>query len=77
MVQLGAFSNSSNAKQLLQQLKAQKFPAYTEPLKTPQGEKTRVRVGPYPSAEVAEKARARLKALKLTMSDARVVPAGE
>jgi DedD protein len=77
VVQLGAFSNSANAKHLLQQIKAHKFPVYSEALKTPQGEKTRVRVGPYSSAEVAEKARARLKALKLTMGDARVVPAGE
>ncbi len=78
VIQLGAFSNAANARQLLQQIKAHKFPAYTEPVKTAQGEKTRVRVGPYPSVEVAEKARDRLKALKLVAaSDARVVRAGE
>jgi DedD protein len=78
VIQLGAFSNASNARQLLQQIRAHKFPAYTEPVKTARGEKTRVRVGPYPSVEVAERARDRLKALKLAaVSEARVVRAGE
>jgi DedD protein len=78
VIQLGAFANASNARQLLQQIRAHKFPAYTEAVKTAQGDKTRVRVGPYPSAEVAEKARDRLKALKLVeVSEARVVRAGE
>jgi DedD protein len=65
VIQLGAFSDAGNAKQLLQQLKKQKFPAYSEVVMNPQGDKTRVRVGPYPSVEAAEKARDRLKALKL------------
>ena len=78
IVQLGAFSSSANAKQLLHKLKLEKFPAYIEPVKTTQGEKTRVRVGPYPSVEVAEKARARLKTLKLVFgNDAQVMRAGE
>jgi DedD protein len=78
VIQLGAYSNASNAKQLLQQLKARKFPAYTEPVKTPKGQKTRVRVGPYPSVEAAEKARERLRALKLMpVPDAKVVRMGE
>ena len=78
VIQLGAYSNASNAKQLLKQLKARKFPAYSESVNTPKGEKTRVRVGPYPSVEVAEKARERLRALKLMpVSDAKVVRMGE
>jgi DedD protein len=79
VIQLGAFSNAANAKQLLQQLKKQKFPAYTEVIKNPKGDRTRVRVGPYPSVEVAQKARERLKALKLVSaaSDANVVRMGE
>jgi DedD protein len=78
VIQLGAYTNASNAKQLLQQLKAGKFPAYTEPVKTPKGQKTRVRAGPYPSVEVAEKARERLKVLKLVpVPDAKVVRMGE
>jgi DedD protein len=78
VIQVGAFVNASNGRQLMQQIRAHKFPAYTELVKTTQGEKTRVRVGPYPSVEVAEKARDRLKALKLVaVSDPRVVRAGE
>jgi len=78
VIQVGAFANPANARQLMQQIKAHNFPAYTEPVKTAQGGKTRVRVGPYPSVEVAEKARDRLKALKLSaVSDPRVVRAGE
>jgi len=78
VIQLGAYSNASNAKQLLKQLKASKFAAYSELVKTPKGAKTRVRVGPYPSVEAAEKARERLRALKLMpVSDAKVVRMGE
>jgi DedD protein len=78
VIQLGAYTNAANAKQLLQQIKARKLPAYIEPVKTPNGQKTRVRVGPYPSVEAAEKARERLKALKLMpVSDAKVVHMGE
>jgi DedD protein len=78
VIQLGAYSKASNAKQLLKELKARKFPAFSESVKTPNGEKTRVRVGPYPSVEVAEKARERLRALKLVpVSDAKVVRMGE
>ena len=80
MIQLGAYTKQASAKQVLQRLKAQKFPAYTEPVKTPQGTRTRVRAGPYPTVEAAEKARERLRSLKLmpvSVSDAKVVPMGE
>jgi DedD protein len=78
VIQLGAYSNASNAKELLKQLKARKFPAYSESVDTPKGEKTRVRVGPYPSVEAADKARERLRALKLMpVRDAKVVRMGE
>jgi len=78
VIQLGAYSNASNAKQLLKQLKASKFAAYSETVRTSKGEKTRVRVGPYPSVEAAEKARERLRTLKLMpVSDAKVVRMGE
>ncbi|HXX10392.1 MAG TPA: SPOR domain-containing protein [Burkholderiales bacterium] len=80
VIQLGAYGKPASAKQLLQKLKAQKFPAYTEPVKTPQGTRTRVRAGPYPTMDAAEKARERLRELKLmpvSASDAKVVPMGE
>lgn len=63
VVQLAAFSNSYKAKQLQQKLTASGIRAYTEVLKTADGEKTRVRAGPYESRDAAEKALDRMKAL--------------
>jgi len=63
VVQLAAFSNSDKAKQMQQKLTASGIRAYTEVLKTADGEKTRVRAGPYESRDAAEKALDRMKAL--------------
>ncbi len=73
VVQLGAFSNSANAKALQRKLQDNKFKAYTEIVKSMDGDRTRVRVGPYPTREAAESARERLKARKLIIGDATVV----
>ena len=73
VVQLGAFSNAGNAKALQKKLQDNKFKAYTEIVKNAGGDRTRVRVGPYPSREAAEKARDRLKSMKLIIGDAAVV----
>ncbi|MEO8165070.1 MAG: SPOR domain-containing protein, partial [Betaproteobacteria bacterium] len=73
VVQLGAFSNSANAKALQRKLQDNKFKAYTEIVKSTDGDRTRVRVGPYPTREAAENARERLKARKLIIGDATVV----
>ena len=51
VVQVGAYSNTSAAKQELNRLKKWGFKAYTEKA----GEKVRVRVGPYAERERAEK----------------------
>jgi DedD protein len=77
MVQLGAFSNAANAAALRKKLIDSKFKAHTEVIKTPGGERTRVRVGPYASREAADKARERLVALKLVVGGASVVRRGE
>lgn len=77
MVQLGAFSNGSNARALQKKLQDNKFKAHAELIKAPGGDRTRVRVGPYASREAAEKARERLKALKLVIGEATVVRQGE
>ena len=63
VVQLAAYSNSDKAKRLQQKLTASGFRAYTEVLKTAEGEKTRVRAGPYESREAAEKALNRMKTM--------------
>ncbi len=73
VVQLGAFSNSANAKSLQKKLQDNKFKAYTELVRNAGGDRTRVRVGPYASREAAEKARERLKSMKLIIGDAAVV----
>jgi DedD protein len=77
VVQLGAFSNADNARQLASKVRDNRFKAYTEVLKTPNGERTRVRVGPYPTRDAAEKARDRLKSLKLTLGEPAVLKADE
>lgn len=73
VVQLGAFSNAANAKALQKKLQDNKFKAYTEFVKNTGGDRTRVRVGPYATREAAEKARDRLKAMKLIIGEASVV----
>jgi DedD protein len=73
VVQLGAFSNAANARALQRKLQENKFKAYTEVIKNSGGERTRVRVGPYDSREAAEKARHRMRSLKLVLGDATVV----
>jgi DedD protein len=77
VVQLGAFSNAANARALQKKLQENKFKAYTELIKSPGGDRTRVRVGPYPSKEAADKARSQLKARKLVIGDATVVRQGD
>jgi DedD protein len=77
VVQLGAFSNAANARALQRKLQENKFKAYTEVTKSSSGDRTRVRVGPYDSREAAEKARQRMRALKLVIGDATVVRQGD
>jgi DedD protein len=73
VVQLGAFSNAVNARTLQRKLQDNKFKAYTELVKNAGGDRTRVRVGPYASREAADKARERLKSMKLIIGEAAVV----
>ena len=73
VVQLGAFSNAANAKSLQKKLQDNKFKAYTDTVKNAGGNRVRVRVGPYPSREAAEKARDRLKAMRLIIGESAVV----
>jgi DedD protein len=57
VVQVGAFSNPQAA---IAKLKAAKMPHYTEPM---QGNLTRVRAGPFPTRQAADKALEQLKEL--------------
>jgi len=54
-VQLGAFIEPENLKQLQAKMAAAKIPVYTEELKTASGTSTRLRAGPYKTREQADK----------------------
>lgn len=60
-VQLGAYQNPASVSNLVRKLKDLGIPTYTEKVDTPNGPRTRVRAGPFPSQEAAEKARSRVK----------------
>jgi DedD protein len=79
VVRLGAFSDASNAKQLLAKLKANKIAGYAEVLKTAEGQRVRVRAGPFPTEESARSARDRMRQLKLipSPSEGKIVRQGE
>lgn len=62
VVQLGAFSNAANADDRKAKLTALKVKFYTETVKTPGGDKLRVRAGPYATRQEAERVQAKLKA---------------
>lgn len=60
-LQVGAYANAGSARAQLDKARRTGLRAYTETVATAQGERTRVRVGPFPTREEAEKARATLK----------------
>lgn len=59
VIQVGAYQNPES---VIARLSGAKVPYYTEPL---QGNLTRVRAGPFPSKEAADKALAKLKEMGL------------
>jgi len=61
VILIGAFSNPANVKQLQTKIGELGVKVYTEPLDSPGGKKTRVRAGPFPNREAADKALGRLK----------------
>jgi DedD protein len=60
-VQIGVFSDPANVKQLQQKLATQNLKSYTEKLPTANGDKIRLRAGPFNSRAEAEKALAKAK----------------
>jgi DedD protein len=62
MVPAGAYVDPAG---VIEQLKAEKIPYYTEPIATKQGTVTRVRAGPFASRDAAEKVLQQLKGLGL------------
>ena len=61
VILIGAFSNPANVKQLQTKIGELGVKVYTEPLDAPGGKKTRVRAGPFPNREAANKALDKLK----------------
>lgn len=61
VVLIGAFADASNVKTLQRKLSELGIKTYTEALDSPTGRKTRVRAGPFPTREAAERARDRMK----------------
>lgn len=65
VVQVGAFAEAAGAREVRGKLERAGLKTYTHVAKTPQGDRIRVRVGPFDSRAEAEKAAARVKALGL------------
>lgn len=61
VIQLGAFSDVSKAKQQQQNLVANGIRAYTETIRVGNNEMTRVRIGPFATRDAAEAEHERLK----------------
>jgi len=61
VILIGAFADPANVKNLQTKLSQLGIKAYTEPLDSPQGKKTRVRAGPFPTREAGEKALEKMK----------------
>ncbi len=68
VVQVGAFADADKARETRQKLEKAGLKTHTHVAKTPDGERTRVRVGPFASRAEADKAAARIKGLALPAS---------
>ena len=68
IVQIGAFADASKASEIRQKLERAGLKAYTQVVNTKDGQRTRVRVGPFDGRSAADKAAARVKALDLPAS---------
>jgi len=65
-IQVGAFADDDKLKQMREKLAASRITSYTEPA----GSLTRLRVGPFPTRDAAEKS---IAAVRLVVPDAKVV----
>ena len=61
VILIGAFSNPANVKQLQTKISELGIKVFTEPLDSPDGKKTRVRAGPFPNRDAADKALDKMK----------------
>lgn len=61
VILIGAFASEENVRSIRAKLQEKGVRTYTEPLDTPGGKRTRVRAGPFPSREAAEKGLEKMK----------------
>ena len=66
VILIGAFSNAANVKQLESKLGELGIKTFTESLDSSEGKKTRLRAGPYPSRDSADKALERMKRIGIS-----------
>src|SRR5690606_41714401 len=60
-VQVGAFSNAAEAERLRERLRGLGFTAFTDTVDTERGRLTRVKAGPVPAREDAERLKSQLR----------------
>ena len=68
VVQAGAYTDASSLRDARQKVEKLGLKTYTQVIETDSGARTRVRVGPFPTREEAEKAAARIKSAGLAVS---------
>ncbi|MDI1244898.1 MAG: SPOR domain-containing protein, partial [Rhodoferax sp.] len=66
VVQVGAFADPVRAREVRQKLERAGLKTYTHVAETKDGQRTRVRVGPFAEKADAEKAAEKIKKLKLS-----------
>jgi DedD protein len=66
VVQVGAFAETDKAREARTKVEGLGLKSYTQVVDTEAGKRTRVRVGPYPSRDEAERAAAKLRSGGLT-----------
>ncbi len=65
VVQVGAYSDANKLREVRQKLEGAHLKTYTQAVDTKEGQRTRVRVGPFATQAEADKAALRVKALDL------------
>ena len=68
IVQVGAFADLAKAKEVRAKLESAGFKTYTQEVETKDGKRIRVRVGPLPSKEEADKTAEKIRKLNLQAS---------
>jgi DedD protein len=68
VVQVGAYADAAKAREARQKLEKAGFKTYTQVVGTQDGQRTRVRVGPFPNRAEAEQVAGKIKSLGLPVT---------